>query len=242
MEKNYQKSKSILSLFQKRRRGKFFYFMSSLVLLLVLYPYFEGSVIGKSFLSLLILAVLTSGVYAVSENKRHFIIAFLLGFPWLIGNWVTLFLSRQSPDFIQQSTGLESLIFGILFLIYTTIITLNHVLKDEEVTSDTLYGAICVYILIGLTWGGFYLIINVLQPGSFYIDASQNIDNVINGADLIFHSYVTLTTLGYGDITPVTSHARSLAFLEAIVGQLYLAILVARLVGLYLSKSIKQES
>jgi hypothetical protein len=77
------------------------------------------------------------------------------------------------------------------------------------------------------------LLVETAQPGSFYVSSAQNLDHMINWSDLMFFSFVTLTTLGYGDITPVTSAARSLAVIEAVFGVLYNAILIARLVGLY---------
>ena len=104
-------------------------------------------------------------------------------------------------------------------------------------TPDVLYGAISVYLMIGLTWSVAYLLLENLYPGSFYIDAAHNPDGYLNLSDLLYYSYVTLTTLGYGDITLVTSQARSLAFLEAVCGVLYVAVLVARLVGSSLASS-----
>ncbi len=102
-----------------------------------------------------------------------------------------------------------------------------------------LSASICVYLLIGLTWATLYVIINMLYPGSF-ADTDGTIVN--SGADFLFFSYVTLTTVGYGDIHAVTDQARSLASLEALSGQLYLTIMVARLVGLHISKPKTKES
>jgi hypothetical protein len=90
-----------------------------------------------------------------------------------------------------------------------------------------------VYLLIGLTWAALYILIEYVNPGSF-IDTSTKIP--INAPRFLFFSYVTLTTTGYGTLLPVSDPARSLALVEAIFGQLYLAILVARLVGLHISK------
>src|SRR4030066_329002 len=137
---------------------------------------------------------------------------------------------------------LISLVLLLLFYLFTLITIISYVFRDEEVTGDTIYGAICVYFLIGITWTTIFVLINILQPGSFYINPPNNIDNVQDWSDLIYYSYATLTTLGYGDITPVTSQARSVGVLEPIVGHLYLTILLVRLIGLHLTKSIKRES
>ena len=95
------------------------------------------------------------------------------------------------------------------------------------------------YILIGLTWSTIYVIIEILYPGSF-IDTNGQL--LHDGQDFLFFSYTTLTTVGYGNIEAITDQARSLASLEAIAGQLYLTIMVARLVGLHISKSRAKES
>jgi voltage-gated potassium channel len=87
--------------------------------------------------------------------------------------------------------------------------------------------------VLGVLWTTLYVFVEGLQPGSFHVSPEQNPDHVINRYDLVFFSFVTLTTLGYGDITPVTALARSLAVLQSLVGVLYNAILVVRLVGLY---------
>jgi len=120
-----------------------------------------------------------------------------------------------------------------LFLSYTTALILWHVLAETEITSDTLYGAVCVYLLSGVTWMTLSRVIETLHPGSFAVSAAQHPGQGVTWSDLVFFSFVTLTTLGYGDMLPVTSPARSLVVLEAVFGVLYPAILVARLVGLY---------
>ena len=97
-----------------------------------------------------------------------------------------------------------------------------------------IYASIIVYLLLGITWGSVFLLVYQLDPTSFDLSAVQ-----INKTEHIFmyFSFVTLTTLGYGDISPITSHVYSLAVVEAIIGQLYLTVLVARLVGLHISHS-----
>ena len=91
-----------------------------------------------------------------------------------------------------------------------------------------------VYLFIGLLWSDIYAILEHLQPGSFSFAHSQAGTKL---SDFSYYSFVTLTTLGYGDITPLTSKARAFAMLEAIIGQLYLVVLIARLVGLHISHS-----
>jgi hypothetical protein len=106
------------------------------------------------------------------------------------------------------------------------------------VTADKIYGALCVYLLIGLTWGFMFLTLEGVQPGSFSLGQGQPNGIAKDPATLVYFSFVTLSTVGYGDITPLSPPARSLAFMEAIIGQIYLAVLVARLVGLHIASSM----
>lgn len=207
-------------------QGHFFYLLISLILLLVFYPYVEGEVIGAFSLSMLSSAILISGVYGVSDSRRHCITALCLGVPTLIRHWQELI----GIPLLPEKTGL---LFPLAFYIFTIFILLSRILRDETVTVDTLYGAACVYLLMGLTWLTAFQLLEKMHPGSFRIGLFQPETVPIEWSDLLFFSYVTLTTLGYGDITPVTSPAKSLAILEAMTGTLYVAFLVARLVGLH---------
>ena len=104
---------------------------------------------------------------------------------------------------------------------------------------EILAASICVYILIGLSFATLYYIVEAFYPGSFIDTDGQALQD---GPDFLFFSYVTLTTVGYGNIEAITNQARSLASLEALTGQLYLTIMVARLVGLHISKPKSKES
>lgn len=123
-----------------------------------------------------------------------------------------------------------------LFVAYVAAIILRDVLKREQVTFDTIAGAACVYMLIGLAWTPVYLLIESIHPGSFDIPAGWRIGahGDISPA-LLYFSYVTLTTVGFGDIKPTGPIAGGLVVVEAVVGPLYLAITVARLVGLHIA-------
>jgi hypothetical protein len=129
--------------------------------------------------------------------------------------------------------------FGILFFVFAVVNILSFVFKQHEVTLDVIYGAIVVYLLIAMMWALIFSLVESLQPGSFTLAQSQIQDS---NSPFYYYSFVTITTLGYGEITPVTDIARSFAFLEAVVGQIYLVVLVARLVGINISQSIERRS
>ena len=215
--------------------GRFRPLFLCLLVLHLLYPYLERHASGEILLDVLVAAVLVAAVYAVSIQKHFFGLAALLGLAALVtdvGNTVT----------DTEAFELAALLCVVPFYVFTTIIVFSRVLTATTVTSDTLYGAVCVYMLMALTWAGLYMLVEWFYPASFYVSTASSPDRVLDWSELFYFSYTTLTTLGYGDITPVTSAARSMATLEAACGVLYTAILVARLVGMHQPTSISQDA
>jgi len=137
-----------------------------------------------------------------------------------------------------SSLFLASKIFGGLFFAFMIAVILNYLFKERQITTDVIAGAICAYFLIGLMWSSIFTILELAHPGSFKIQQSMHAESF----SFTYYSYVTLTTLGYGDITPITPQARSFSLLEAITGQIYLATLVARLVSINILQSMEKKS
>ena len=211
------------------RSRRFGYLAKSLVILILAYPYLEVDVPGQLLLTIITIFVMMSLIVAVSDKKRSIVIALIFAVPWFIS------LIINFPVFENSRTVFirKEILFAVLLFSYTTFNIFVHLLKSREITSEILFASVCVYLLIGLTWASFYLFIDFLYPNSF-VDMTR--DTPIDAARILFFSYITLTTVGYGTLTPSSDPARSLALLEAIIGQLYLAIMVARLVGLHISK------
>ena len=133
-----------------------------------------------------------------------------------------------------------SRILAALFFGFTAVVVLRQSLGGAEVTPDTIAGAICFYRLLGVIWALIYALIELARPGSF-LDGGRPVGSAAAGyhslvPELLYLSLVTLSALGYGDILPITQQARMLAALEAVIGPLYLAVLIARLVGLAASR------
>ena len=172
------------------------------------------------------------GVFAVIEHRRAILIAIALAVPVAVMHLWSF--TPGLPQFPQLRLALY-----ITFLTFMTVNILRDVLRSEAVTWDKIQGAVCAYLLIGVTWGAIYAWIGLRDPQAFS-GALQGF-TADPTASMTYFSFVTLTTLGYGDITPLTPSARSLATLEAIIGQFYVAVIVARLVGIQVAQSFDKH-
>jgi Ion channel len=202
----------------------------ALLALLLLYPFFAGRVMAHAFWDICSSAVLLLGIYAVSRVRRHLVIAVVLAIAVLGTKWSGYVIDNERLRLVNDG-------LGVIFFAFTACLLLADVLSKGAVTADKIYGALCVYLLIGLTWGFMFLTLEGVQPGSFQFGQARSSGIEKDPATLVYFSFVTLSTVGYGDITPLSPPARSFAFLEAIIGQIYLAVLVARLVGLHIAYS-----
>jgi len=209
-----------------RRQGKFFYLFLCQVLLLVLFPYLEKPGLPIVFFRLLGAAAFVSGVYAVSDRRTQWIAALALAIP--AGVFNTVFAFRPDPGI-----AVPTLIFTIFFLVFTLVSLFGAVVRAEQVTHDTIYGALSVYLLMAIVWAAAYMLLVTVQPDAIVMDAARHPNHTMDWFDCVFYSFVTLTSLGYGDIVPMTAQARSLSILEAVSGIMYVAVLIARLVGLH---------
>ncbi len=129
-----------------------------------------------------------------------------------------------------------------LFFCYVAGLVLVDIFRSTTVTLDIIAGGICVYLFFGNICGMVYALIGRLDPAAFSIPevtASYVGNSLGEVSSAMYFSFVTLTTLGYGDITPVNDFARTLAYLEAAIGQFYLTVLIASLVGIHISSSNK---
>lgn len=212
--------------------GRFLFLLIFLLVYFALIPFFENFVGFRFLLDIFFSAVLISALYAVCQKKSYAIIGTTLAVPVFSLVWITHWV--QAPSL----TVLKSL-FGILFLIYLIVIILKFIFNSQEVTRNVICAAIVVYLFLGLTWSFFYTIFETLQPGSFSMAQSQSKESLM---DFAYYSFVTLTTLGYGDITPLSTKVKVLSMLEAVIGQIYLVVLVARLVGLHIAHSSREKN
>ena len=215
-------------------KNNFVYLTVSLVVLLLVAAVVDQFPIplGTHLVQALTVLTLASGVVGLRDKRLHFSTKIGL----IAGVAVIVLLSA-----ILDASGLHytHLLILISFYIYATWLAARQVLFTGPIDTNKIVGAICIYLLMGLIWALAYLLIAQATPGAF--NGLDQLPWYQNFADVSYYSYVTLTTLGYGDISPVAPVARFLVYMEAIVGVFYMAILVASLVGIRTS-TIQRKS
>jgi len=204
--------------------------LAALLLFLVLYGFIIYPLAGvearaDTMASWSFSLVLVLGVLATTKHK-----AIRMGMVALAGlafasHWLHFLIRADAVHMVAASVS------AVFFLVLASLIT-ARVFRSGGITIFRVCGAIAVYIILGILWGEFYILIYLLVPGAFYFDPSTQYGEPPI-SELIYFSFSTLTTLGFGDVLPVHPMARSLTTLEALVGQLYPAVLLARLVTLY---------
>lgn len=208
--------------------------LALVVTIFVLRPLIGPSVAGQALIEVWFAFVLLAGVWTVWRYRRQAILLTVVIVIVELVRW----LHRQMP-----AAGLapwEALSGAVAFGILVFLV-LNRVFRAGPITVQRIEGAVAVYLLFGLMWAEVYQFLDLLNPGAFQFPSGA-----AGASDrlslLLYFSFVTLTTLGYGDIVPVHPAARSLAMLEALTGQLYPAILIARLVSMEIASKGGQPS
>src|SRR6266513_2603408 len=189
-------------------------------------PFVEEINGGDLIVSFLLSLVLLSAILAVAGRRRTLIVALLLAVPTLAARWANYF----RPDLVPAGVFL---IGGLLMFTFVVAHLLRFVLRAPSVTTEVLCASISAYLMLGLMWTMAYWLVDQLTPGGAFSFNTNTGTRSINGFNGFYFSFVTLSTVGYGDITPVSRIARWLAAMEAMTGLLYVAVLIARLVSLY---------
>lgn len=204
--------------------------LAALLFFLVVYGFVVYPLVGEEAHcsvegALSFTAVLLLGVMATTKRHSTRFFMTVLAALTFASHWLHFILQLHAVHLISASAS--ALFFGVLSCLITA-----RVFRGGNINIFRIYGAIAVYLLLGIMWGELYIIIYLLEPNAFYfLPATQYGEPPIS--ELIYFSFVSLTTMGYGDIVPIHPMARSLATLEGLVGQLYPAVLLARLVTLY---------
>lgn len=214
----------IASILNKR----FSYLFFTIILLFLVRPFVERATTVNTATNIFFWFIIVSCVWAVHEKRKN---------QWFVTIAASAAILTGLLDFFLKNvvTSWASKITIVLFLGYAVSVILFYLFRQKRVSSDLIMAAASEYVLIGILWTFLFYILEGVYPGSFSFQGSE-----INPAGFLYYSFVTLTTTGYGDVLPVSAQARSLAMLEMITGQLFIAITVARLVGLYTADGNKR--
>ncbi len=216
-------------------KNPFFFLLGGLLIALLVAPITSEYFPGIS--GLLLTGTLLVATLSLAASKRMYLAAWSL---------VAAKVILEIVAYIEPVAGVHTAGIAVLFTFFVlaAAFAFKRVLEDDNVDMNRIAGAISIYMLIGLIWASLYFFLSLVDPQAFngLADLSSHEVKHLNAAymDLLYYSYVTLSTLGYGDVTPVGRAAQSLAYLEAICGVMYVAVLVAALVGSYGKKRVAQ--
>ncbi|OOP55794.1 MAG: hypothetical protein AYP45_12655 [Candidatus Brocadia carolinensis] len=198
-----------------------------LCLLFVTAPFVEDLPHGSLVETILMTVVMMSSVLAVGGRRTSLIVALILLVPALLGKWIThLHSGLLHPAFY--------LVAFVIFSGFVVARLLSFTVHARQVDANVLCAGVAGFLLLGLAWVPAYLAVARATPHAFTLPvAAGGVPAVLDGSSAFYFSFVTLCTVGYGDIAPVSKVARMLAVTEAITGLFYIAVLLSRLVSMY---------
>jgi len=209
-------------------QGKVIYILILVALVQFAYPISLRGGIYLIIYQIFYSAMFIAGIYLGSQSKLYISIT---------GTLALLFLGFGIAFALDPTDITKILVTYVVLIPYLAAVIyvlLRYIFLSSYVSRDVLYAATAVYLLLGALFVPIYGILETVNPGAFIDNAMPEM--AVQWQQFIYYSYATLTTLGYGDILPVSAWARSFASFESIIGVLYIAIMMARLVGLYTMK------
>ena len=194
---------------------------------LILHPYVEQTAGPLYYLfRSLTIGVTLASVYAVSFRRGLIFIALLLALPVIV----------ERSVFLRSELGAMAMFISIAnftFDLFVVVVIFRRVFARENPTGETIFGAVCIYLLLGFTFARLYAVVAAVQPHAFYLDPTTNSRSVPTSFDFVTFSFGSMTTAGAAGITAVSPGARSVSMLESILGVLYLAVMISRLIDAY---------
>jgi len=197
----------------------------SLIALVVLYPFVEPSPRGHAAIAVFDLVILVLALRAARAGGPEARIGYVLVWPAVILHVCASFI--PGPGFVLANLATQA-----MFHAFVVVCLLRYMLRDEVMTLDELFAAASLYVLMAFVFAYLFALVERVAPGSFFINPANNPDGVTAWWDLLYFSFTCLTSVGFGEITPVSNHARSLVMIEQMMGVLYLALVISRLVAL----------
>lgn len=212
-------------------------FLVGLIVLLIAAPFVDELKYGDAIDATLITLVLVAGVLAVGRSHRTLVLAGLLMLPAVVARWISNFRPDLLPPEVHNGAAL-------IFIGFVEFQLLHFIFRAPRVNSEVLCAGISGYLLLGILWMSAYKLVSLLNPvdpahhllGAFSFNIGTVTSHSLSQFEAYYFSFITLSTVGYGDITPLSPGARTLAMMEAMTGTLYMAVLISRLVAMYSSQ------
>ena len=208
--------------------GAYYLLATLLVTIFVVPPLVHAHILPQVVVSVVIALVLFTGVFTVPCQTSVRLLAFAIAIVSVIGRFAQMAL----PDLILETM---EIVLSVLTLAIFAVLIIRQFLAKSQVMKNRITGAVIVYLIIGLLWARLYELVMLFNPGAFQIAHDEGI------ATLFYFSFVTMLTIGYGDVVPVSLVARNLTILEGLAGQLYLVILISSLVAERYTKAGKEN-
>lgn len=228
----------VTGLKQALRHQHFVLLFVALLAFILVQPFFEG--VGRQgVLALFTSFVLIAAMVAVSSSVALFAIGMALGLPLFVALWAVALSSfgANLPDRLMHKADVLQAASGAAFHGYIALLMFRQVAQARHVNLNTLSGAACIYLLAGVSWAFAYALVHLGDDAAFQIAEPLAEAESMSVQLFVYFSFTTLTTLGYGDMSPVNPVARALANLEAVFGVLFTTIVIARFVGVYLTEA-----
>jgi hypothetical protein len=216
-------------------RWRYLILLGTLLLVLVVQPVSFGFSTSPQLFDAFLMLVTVALLLSLCPDKNRRSVAIALGIP-------TSLLSLGGHLLADQPTNRVVLIghgLAVVFYAWAAVLIVASLFRRPALSLDSVFGTMCGYLLLGMAWGVLYSMLDTVWPGSFEVGnrLAEQVQPDRSRIHLFtYYSFITLTTVGYGDVTPLSTPARTCAWLEALTGQFYLAVLVAGLVGALLSK------
>jgi hypothetical protein len=193
---------------------------------LIYYP-FAGQQ-GPAYYGFRVLGTIVTlaSVYAVSFRRGVLLFGLLLAIPAVI----------ERSQVLRDYTGalpVLTIAFSFIFDIFIVVAMFRPVFGNDKPNAETIFGALCIYLLIGFSFSSIYSLLNKLEPHAFYLNPVTNVHTTPDRFDFVYYSFATMTCLGPAGISPLSDHVRSVSIIEALVGLLYLAVMISRLMAAY---------
>jgi hypothetical protein len=197
----------------------------SLVALVLLYPFLQPMPTGRAAIAAFDVVILVLALRAARASGAEARLGYVLVVPAVLLHVLAAFLPMPALALANYATQAA-------FHAFVVVCLMRYMLRDEHMTLDELFAAAGLYVLMAFVFAYLYALIEAITPGSFYINASNDPDGVTRWWELLYFSFTALTSVGFGEITPVSDHARSLVMIQQMVGVLYLALVISRLVSM----------